>query len=375
MQPYTNEAMLALERMAHLESEIETRRAEISQLQITTQGQASKDDYSKPHKKSESLHQSLEELIFLWEQQLTNRTSENKMPLQSKGSASAIDGDTCYSTDIGIDGPPDLIYTTSSDSDETRNPPSGLDYTTSSDSDEIRNPPSSPRTTVLANFLQPFSSSGRKLFESQSPDSETTNEERDEKIVSLEGVISSDTEIIKKMKDTMAAMLFTLEETESNASFLQMTVEELESTISMQSKQNGTTKDECVRLQRCITSLEDHSSTQENVIEFLKAEMVNLLVSKQMVEKHLNTDLDRRGVMVSDLERLCKDKAEESQSVINNLEIRNSSLEDQIEDLKAENVRLQVGSQMLKEESRMAEEALKTELQLYYIENSHHDIL
>lgn len=378
MQPYTNEARLATERMVQLESEIETRRAEISQLQITARGQANhdveqdRDEYSKPLKKSASLHQSLDELILLWEHRLTTHRSEDKTPLQTKRSTSAIDdGDALYSSDIDISGPPDLIYTTSSESDG----PPDLVYTTSSDSDETRDPPSSPKTTVLAHFLQPFGSSRRKKIEPQPPVSETTKEERDQKIEWLEGVISSDTEIIKKMKDTMERMVCELEETESNATFLQMIAEELESTIAMQSKQNGTIKNECARLQSSIKHLEDHSSAQENAIEFLKAEMVNLLVAKQLVEKHLNKDLERRGAMISDLEWLCKDKEHRSQSVIKDLKVRNSSLEDEIENLKAENVRLQVGSQILEEESRLAEEALKIELQLCHIENSYHDIL
>lgn len=312
---------------------------------------------------------------MLWEHRLTTRKSDHKTPPKTLRSTSTIDGDILYSTDIDIDidGPPDLVYTTSPDSDG----PPDLLYTISLDSNETREPPSpsSPKTTVLAHFLQPFSSSRRKLFEPQSPGSETTNEERDHKIESLEVVVSSDTGIIKKMKDALERVVCELEETESNAIFLQMIVEELESTIAMQSKQNGTIKDECTRLMGCVKRLEDHSTAQDDVVEFLKAEIVNLLVEKQMVEKHLNKDLECRGTMISDLERLCKDKEDRSQNAIKDLEVRNSSLENQIENLKAENVRLQVGSQILEEESRMAEEALKMELQLYHIESSHHDIL
>jgi hypothetical protein len=46
----------------------------------------------------------------------------------------------------------------------------------------------------------------------------------------------------------------------------------------------------------------------------------------------------------------------------------NSTLDDQIEEIKAENENLRVRHQLIEEEKRMAVEAMKTELELLYLE-------
>ena len=169
----------------------------------------------------------------------------------------------------------------------------------------------------------------------------------------------------------------------------QMVGGELESTISFQEKHNETLKTESVRLKVMITDLESRSSSQEsiiellesrsssqeNIIEFLKAKLVTLLVSKRMVEDELNTDIERRDITISNIKSSCEEKADRSQRTITALEARSSSLEDQIEDLKAANVRLRVRSQILEEEKRKAEDEMKTEMQLLYIETGRHEIL
>ena len=91
----------------------------------------------------------------------------------------------------------------------------------------------------------------------------------------------------------------------------------------------------------------------------------------------LNTELQRRNKAIHELRSSSEENADRSQQMITDLEASSSCLEDQIEKLKVENVRLRVTSQMLKEEKDMAEEemkALKTDVQSYYIDNSHYGI-
>ena len=72
--------------------------------------------------------------------------------------------------------------------------------------------------------------------------------------------------------------------------------------------------------------------------------------------------MEHRDTIISNLENLCVENADYSRRMITALEVCSSSLEDKIEELKAENVRLQFRSQMLENEKRMVEEEMKTEL-------------
>ena len=333
--------------------------------------------------------------------------------------ATAADGNSHHSTDV--DAPPAMVW----ESD---------DEVSAASTDATPNSPS-PRWTsgLIENLLHPFGSHGREMESfAESEVLERMIEERDLKIDSLEAVISSDTGIIGKMKDTIERLVREREDAElissrkdaelkealptitielerdsspsdvhpsdtllgaadsrSALSTSQMVGGELESTISFQEKHNETLKTESVRLKVMITDLESRSSSQEsiieflesrsssqeNIIEFLKAKLVTLLVSKRMVEDELNTDIERRDITISNIKSSCEEKADRSQRTITALEARSSSLEDQIEDLKAENVRLRVRSQILEEEKRKAEDEMKTEMQLLYIETGRHEIL
>ena len=85
--------------------------------------------------------------------------------------------------------------------------------------------------------------------------------------------------------------------------------------------------------------------------------------------------VERRNITISNLESSCEEKADRPQRMITALEVHSSSQEDQIEELKAENVRLCVRSQILEEEKRMVKEEMKTKMQLLYIDTGRHKIL
>lgn len=369
--------MLAAERIeqiAQLESEIETRRVEINRLQIDTmKGQAEKyaeeckDESYEPDIQSESLRKSLGELIVIWEQRLGENRSgikkiSTKAQLNKDNPATTTDGNTSHTTNL--DDPPAMVYTTSWESDDE----------ISEASTDVTPNPSSPRQNggLIEHLLRPFGSLGRNVESTAELDVlERMVEERDLKIESLQAVISTDTEIIEKMKNAIEKMVGERKE----AHTLQTMAGELGSTISLQGKKHESIKEACVILQSVLTDMETRSSSQEDVIEFLKAETVKLLVTKRMVEEDLSTELERRDIMISNLKKFCRENADQSQRMITFLESCGSSLEDEIEELKAENVRLRVRSEMLEEEKRMVEQEMRTELQLLYIENSRHEIL
>ena len=235
---------------------------------------------------------------------------------------------------------PDLVYVTSTDSEDTRDQPPS-----SSIDDEYRNPVSSPRVSsprATNVFLELLTPPGR---ESGRPETkwqvlQQKIDERDQKIESLESAINSDTDIFQKMKGTLEKMVHERNEMKSNTD-----------------------------------TLKAQLSSQENVIEFLKTEMVNLLITQQVNEEVQRKELDNRDRIIASLEGLFRDNAEQTQLMIKQLGTRNSSLEDEIERLRAENINLRIQAVMLEEEKKQAKEDMNTELQLLYIETGRHEIL
>lgn len=360
-------ALAAAERIAHLESEIAAKRAEICQLQIAARDQDKADDEhnveetntndsNEPWSESPNRSLQLDELKVLWEK----RSASLTRPQLEKGvSASAIHD--AFRRPTSDDVPPDLFYTSSTDSDETRDAP----------------PTSpSPRINLLEHLPNPFGSP-RSVFEpvlGQSDVNEGTAEERDQKIQYLEAVIGSDAEIIRKMKDTIEKMIQEKKAVEPKKSSLCMIIGELESTIELQEKQTEILREECTRLQGVITDIRANGSSQEKVMECMKAEMVKLQFTYRMAEEEMGAKLVQRDMVIANLENSFKENVEESKRMITAVGVRNSALEDRIEDLKAENARLQVRSQMMEEEKRNCEESMKMEMQLLCIEKSHHEI-
>eukprot|EP01083_Nonionella_stella_P035293 96346_1 len=114
--------------------------------------------------------------------------------------------------------------------------------------------------------------------------------ERDTKIQTLEATISNNKAGMEKMKNT---------------------IEKLSDDIVEEAKSS---RDK-------IADLESQCSDQENIIEFLKAEMVKTLASKIMFQD------------------LCEQKVNQSQQRVAALEASSSSLEDEIEKLKIGSVR------------------------------------
>lgn len=130
----------------------------------TVKGQAR----DEPHQKIQPLRESLEELIVLWDDQTA--------PHFSGGSSTSPTADA--------NSPPDMMYSSSSDSDDSRSRPS------------------SPRTTnvFLEHCLRPRGSCGRgREMASKSVESMTAMvEERDRRIKSLERIIHYDTQILQR---------------------------------------------------------------------------------------------------------------------------------------------------------------------------------
>lgn len=254
-QTEANQSALATtKRIAQLESEIASRRDEIRQLQggdIRDDADESKNGsfYDKPAGKSGSMDNALdlEELIVLWEQRLAK-----------KGRSVNISSKHLQPRKSALPSIPAIVYTPSTDSDEARDaPPTMLT-------------PSSPRRhstqQLPKSFDSPTSVLDHGMGEAQYAVArphilERLIEERDDKIKCLESVITSDTDIIEKMKDAIEKMVADRKKSKSRSS-LQLIVGELESTIASQEKQNKTLKAKCLRLHEFITELEGHSSSR-----------------------------------------------------------------------------------------------------------------
>ena len=401
-----NKARNAADKISQLEAEIEARRDEINQLsgsnnikmmEDTIIMNADDDEDDKSMNRAESLQQ-LEGLIALRDEMLVKTTSiqreddhdkendflhrmddhhdrENNFLRMRSTSAGGGGGGG------GIPDIPDIVYVSSMETDDR--------------SDEDRNPAvchSSPRGTNinLEDVLVPsymrsnsdsFCASPLPIKKMSLPTSsskvrtlERMIGERDANIESLESVIESDTEIILQMKDTLKLVCEKVVATDADK-FSNFYLSELESKIQLQKKKNETLESECTRLLDAILTLEEHSSSQENTIEYLKSEMVNLLLAKQMEEEKLNKELDRRRSIIISLENTFKESADQSQRLVKDLHTQSSSLEDEIAQLKADNTKLRIRAMMLEEEKAMVEEEMKTEMQLLYIETGRHDIL
>ena len=398
-----NKASIAADKISQLEVEIEARRDEINQLsgsnnikmEDTIIMNADDDEDDDAMNRAESLQQ-LEGLIALRDEMLVKTASIRREDDHDKEneffhrmddhhdkennflrmrSTSAGGGD-------GIPDIPDIVYVSSMETDDR--------------SDEDRNPAvchSSPRGTninledvLVPSYMRSNSDSFcaspfpiKKMSLPTSSSKVKTLErmigERDANIESLESVIESDTEIICQMKDTLKKLVCEKVVATDADKFSNFYLSELESKIQLQKKKNETLESECTRLLDAITTLEEHSSSQENTIEYLKSEMVNLLLAKQMEEEKLNKELDRRRSIIISLENTFKESADQSQRLVKDLHTQSSSLEDEIAQLKVDNTKLRIRAMMLEEEKAMVEEEMKTEMQLLYIETGRHDIL
>ena len=363
---------LSAERIAHLESEIAAKKAEICQLQLAARGgearssrigslQLQEKNQDETHltpmyKKSSNGSLELDELAGLWEERLA---SMKKQQHAKKGiSASAIHD--AFRDPVDEPVPPGLVYTSSIDSDETRDGPP-----------ELTSPLPSPRNlfdNLQNSFVSPRGVDGLDFhFDEPDVQGKETSSECVKKIEHLKAFIDCDTELIRKMKGTIQKLV--QEKTQDGSkSSLKMIVGELESTISLQDMQNEILKEECTRLQDVIAGLESSIASKENIIMCMKAEMVKQQFTNRMAEEELRAELAQRDVVIANLESSFKENADNSKRMIKALGVQSSLLEDEIENLKAENGRLQAQSQVLEEEKRVGEERLDREMQLLYIE-------
>ena len=396
-----NKASIAADKISQLEVEIEARRDEINQLsgsnikmEDTIIMNADDDEFMN---RAESLQQ-LEGLIALRDEMLVKTASIRREDDHDKENEFLHRMDDHHDKENnffrmrstsagggggGIPDIPNIVYVSSMEtddrSDEDRNPavchssPRGTNINLEdvlvpsymrSNSDSFCASPSLP----IKKMSLPTSSSKVRTLERMIG-------ERDANIESLESVIESDTEIICQMKDTLKKLVCEKVVATDANKFSNFYLSELESKIQLQKKKNETLESECTRLLDAITTLEEHSSSQENTIEYLKSEMVNILLAKQMEEEKLNKELDRRRSIITSLENTFKESADQSQRLVNDLHTQSSSLEDEIAQLKVDNTKLRIRAMMLEEEKAMVEEEMKTEMQLLYIETGRHDIL
>lgn len=220
-----------IKQIAQLETEIEAKRREISQLRIDEAGsrqaerviEEKRGDSNEPISHSESAlrEDSFGEIIVLWEQPAAeNQGGLKKIAIgRERRLPVTMDGSPRRSTNLNT--PPDQVYYSPCVSDES-----------SIYSTEIASNPPSPRSPagVFENVFRPFNPSGNKLgpssppsrrrdivdllipFSSPGSQTESVSEsellkkrinERELKIEMLEGSISSDTEVMRKMKDTI----------------------------------------------------------------------------------------------------------------------------------------------------------------------------
>ena len=166
-----------------------------------------------------------------------------------------------------------------------------------------------------------------------------------------------DVDIINKMKD-IEHMMKDRKKNQSKSSLAKVLL------VDEMKKDNNMLQTEIKRLLDVVSTLDSRISYQDNTIEFLKSEMCNLLISNKTEEEELSRELDIRDNTIANIKNSFKHMSE-----------KNSSLEDELEMLRAENTKLQVKSLMIEEKAAVVEEEMRKELQLAYIENSSFDVL
>ncbi len=92
-------------------------------------------------------------------------------------------------------------------------------------------------------------------------------------------------------------------------------------------------------------------SSKDYEIEFSKAEAGTFQAMKHIDVEIINAELANRDTVITNLERLFTENADKLKQIIMVLGTRrNSTLEDQIKEIKAEHVTLQVRYQLIEEE-------------------------
>ena len=129
------------------------------------------------HQKIQPLRESLEELIVLWDDR----------PNQDNETAPHFSGGSSAFPTADVNSLSDIMYSSSSDSDDSRSHPS------------------LPRTTntFRENFLWPCGSCGRDMASKLVKSMRAMVEERDRRIKLLEKIIHYDTQIFTKVKHTI----------------------------------------------------------------------------------------------------------------------------------------------------------------------------
>ena len=164
-----------------------------------------------------------------------------------------------------------------------------------------------------------------------------------------------------KLKDALGGSL-------SDVSMLQMTVKTLESTVSLQEMQNMTLKEELSRLQNIVNDVDTYNSSQEDEIEKLRAKVIKLELKSQLQEDEKRTMEEALGMKLKGREDIISNIENAHNKEISVLENQSSSQEDLIGKLQAEITKLHVQSDIQAEEKRNAMEEIKTKIELSALE-------
>jgi len=149
---------------------------------------------------------------------------------------------------------------------------------------------------------------------------------------------------------------------------LQMSVKALESSQELQELQNNTLKAELSRLQSIINNVDNQSSSQEDEIESLKAQVIKLQLTNQLLEDDKRTLEEAQHAQLSSRDMAISNIESNHVQQMNILENKSGGQEDMIEQLQAELCKLQVKSNIQVEEQRHVVEEMKTKIELKNLE-------
>jgi len=310
----------ATEKIEQLESEIKARKVEINRLKALEKNEANHDANDVQGKPKDPLDYS--DLLLDIENQCLamnarwgrKLTDDRKHP----------DPANARTNNSAKENTPPATICTSPQTDTS---------VTSNDAD----PPSPPARRFIESIRSPFSNNGKK------PDAQNDLErmvkERDMKINELEAIILSNVELIYKMKDTIE--LITGGEAEHIPG---KNVAELEA--ASPNRMGG---------EASVSSNKTNSS--RTTTGSTRGELWSLVSAFQIMVKDMESTIQFQGKQNNSL----REEVARLQKVINHMEAQ----EDEIETLRALNVKLELKSQMQAEEIITIQEELNTKLECH----------
>lgn len=384
IQSETNEVTLAAERIeqiAQLESEIEERRAEIDRLRIdVATGRASDDfednrddelnDPSITLSDSASREEPLGDIIVLWEQPVADdRSVMTTVPQPDEH----VPADDKHRNFAEFDVLPDMLYATKSSF--------GSDETSVASSDDASSTLPSPRQAsgLVSHLLSPFGSPGTKAeplpklgasYKSAEIATPITEATSNPPSPSQTGGLVENLLRPFGSPGTKAEPATTSGESYKSAGTSVPSTEAI-STPPSPGQTGGL-------IEHLLLPLLSPGSKTEPVEECqaLKRMVEERDLKIKSLEKAISSDTKIIGGMKDTIERLSVEllSAKKMKRAMKALGSHSSYLEDEIEELRVENTKLRISSQMLQEEKRRIEEEMNMELQLLHIETGRHEI-